>query len=111
MRFTFDQAVDYVKRANGEAFAFIPEKRLNKVIGGRIYLIVFHDDADEVSVHYSGGLFQSSTGEEEIYDLDEVPEEARRASYQAVQDGLGVFDLQTHVALDELSKRVVHDAR
>lgn len=114
MSLTLVQAVDYVQRTRGEAFAFVPWKRLNEAVGGGIYLIAFHerdpnddDEADGVVVHYSAGRFHSSEGEEESYGLDELPEEARKAKYHAVRDSAGLLGLETQVALSELTKSVI----
>ena len=91
---TYEEAVAFVMHEKGAAYTFIPEMRGAKVVGGGVYLIVYDENYEaapeeyfEFNVYYSGGLFQSSSGEEETYAPDDVPEDARSARYIATDPG------------------------
>lgn len=85
---TFDDAVAYVIREKSIAYSFIPLQKAKRIVGGSIYVIECNEDNEtdpqeygEFSVFYSGGLFRSSSGEEETYMPEEVPEEALSSHY------------------------------
>ena len=85
---TYEEAVAYVMQEKAAAYTFIPKMRGGKAVGGGAYVIAYDeghetepDEWFEYNVHYGGGLFRSSSGEEEIYGPDDVPDEARSASY------------------------------
>ncbi len=85
---TYDEAVAYALREKSAAYAFIPETRSGRVIGGDIYAIAYEEEYEadpeahfEYNIYCSSGLFRSSSGEGDMYGPDDVPEEARALTY------------------------------
>lgn len=85
---TYGEAVAYVLRDKAAAYTFIPKESSGKIVGGSIYVLEYDEghetDPDEwyeYNVFYSGGLFRSSSGEEETYGPEDAPDEAVRATY------------------------------
>ena len=87
---TFDQAVAHVRAAaapNVAAYAFIPTVRRGATAGGAVYAVTFDAEAgegeDPVLVDYVAGSFGGLGGEADVYDVDDAPDEAFDAEYEA----------------------------
>ena len=81
----YEEAVTYVIKNKTQAFSYLPEKKNGKVIGGEIYILEFNEDEDEpddFSLTYIGGIFRSSSVEEDYFNSEDIPEEARSLTYQ-----------------------------
>lgn len=114
----FDEAVRLATEERGAAYAFVPTQRGGKTVGGSIYVVAYfdlhEDDPEEPEwvVYYSGGLFRSSSGEEETYLPEEVPEEAKALQYTLVRDfNPGWMDYELQIALKLLQGDTLADAR
>ena len=97
LRLSFQQAVERVRKEKGAAFAFCPiaderpaRKKLDSV-GANLYVVAScagHEAEPEQNpeyyVHYVGGRYRTSSLARETYRPDEVPLEAREASYRFV---------------------------
>src|SRR5690349_15657596 len=85
--FLYDVAVNLVVEQKAAAYAFVPTTRGNQVVGGEIFVLAYNevheDDPEEPPylIHYTGGLFNSSSGEEETYCPEDVPADALSLSY------------------------------
>jgi hypothetical protein len=111
VKLTFAQAVNHVVQTKQNAFAFVPELRRGKQIGGKIYVLEYDDDSDgdpqqAYLLHFSNAPFGSTEAEAEVYLPDDVPEEARSLRFQPTTTAAGVMDLQTQLALTELAKGI-----
>ena len=117
---TFSEAVVYVLEHRQEPYAawgFAPQQRGGKVVGGDIYVVAYSADTegDEEDppylVHLSGGLFNSSSGEEESYGPEDVPTEAKGLCYTPISNfDAGNLDYETQVALKLLQGVPKEDA-
>jgi hypothetical protein len=58
----------------------------------------------EFNIHYADGLVGSSSGEEEIYSLDDVPDEARQLCYTETSAGPDALDYEVQMALATLKQ-------
>lgn len=84
----FDEAVEHVRKTKESLYTFIPRRKLvngsSMIIGGGIYCIKWNTDRitdkndefyseeeSDIDVSYSGGIFGSSSGEEDFYNPDD----------------------------------------
>lgn len=92
---SFQQAVERVRKEKGAAFAFLPiaderSPRKNVDSVGANLFVLAHcasyeaqpEQNPEYYVHYVGGLYRTASLARERYRPDEVPLEAREASYR-----------------------------
>ena len=84
----FDSAVRYVTEHKGATYAFKPEERAGKVVGGEIYILVYCEEYEtdpedyyEYDIYFFGGLFHSSSGEEDTLAPEDLPDEAKQLTY------------------------------
>jgi hypothetical protein len=102
---SFDQAVAYVLKEKGNAFAYRPIARLGKQRGGRIFFLYYQetedpDDSDPpYRLYYLASLFRASDAEEETYFPDEIPEDAKQLKYQI-----------TSATVDDVYERDIEEA-
>ena len=87
---TFEQAIAHVRTAAAPtvaAYAFIPTIRRGATAGGAIYAVTFDVEApagdDPVLVDYVAGSFGGGGGEADVFDVDDVPDEALDVEYEA----------------------------
>lgn len=102
----FDEAVAYLRQHLGRAYAFIPQMRKGRTVGAGIYMIEVDqrhidepEEYDDYTVCYAGGPFDSSCGEEEVYNPDSVPEEANRLLYSLTDASSAALDYETGITL------------
>lgn len=72
--FKFDVALErLVGNEELRCFAFFPTKRKGDIVGGTIFVLERYHDDDEVSYIFftEGGLFFSSSGDEDSHDPDD----------------------------------------
>lgn len=106
---TYDEAVAYVRenKANVYAHTTRPVRRSEQI---DIYLIAYNQyhegdpDEYEYNIHYTGGLAGSSSGEEEVYGPENVPDEARQLRYTVTTAGPDALDSDVQIALLELKR-------
>ena len=92
---SFRQAVERVRKEKGAAFAFCPiadeqTPRMNLGCVGANLFVLAHRAGEEAQakqkpeycVHYVGGLYRTSSLVRERFQPDQVPREAREASYR-----------------------------
>jgi len=89
---SFDEAVSVAKNKPGTEFVGLryvpPFTRLD------VYIIdVDPDEPDDVRIQFEGGELFDLGGEEDFYDLDDAPDEAKALFYARVSD-LGNGDIQ-----------------
>lgn len=101
---SFDETVRAAKNEPGAEFIGLryvaPFTRLD------VYLIqVDPDEADYVNVQYEGGELFDIGGEEEFYDLDDVPGEAKGLFYARTSD-LGNGEPQV---MGMVSEHILHE--
>jgi hypothetical protein len=90
--FTFDEAVELARKEPGAELVGL--KFVEPFTHLKMYIInTFPDDPDNVNVFYEGGALFSSAGEEDFYDLEDAPADARKLLY-ARQTDLGDGDVQ-----------------
>lgn len=89
---SFDEAVEAARNEPGAEFIGLryiaPFTRLDAY-----EIRVDPDEVEYVNVQYGGGKLFASDGEEEFYDLDDVPDEAKGLFYARKTD-LGNGDVQ-----------------
>ena len=111
---SFDDAVAYVRKHKGKAFAFVPKTQGKKEMGGSIWLLEYNqeyeskpDHSYEYFVHYESGSFRASEAkaEGELYVPDEIPDAVRGLRFRATNtDANEVLGMDTQVALAALEK-------
>lgn len=90
--FTFDEAVEVARSEPGAELVGL--KFVEPFTHLKAYIInTDSDDPDSVSVFYEGGALFDSMGEEDFFDLDDVPAEAKKLFY-ARQTDLGQGNVQ-----------------
>lgn len=115
--FNYIDAVNYVCREKSAAYAFIPTGRGTAIVGGAIYIIAYNEfhniDPNEYpkyNVYYMGGLFHSSSGEEETYLPEDVPEAAQQVTYKPTKFDTGYIDYEIQIALKLLEGKTLEEA-
>lgn len=112
--FSFDEAVEAAKNKPGVEFVGLryvaPFTRLD------VYVIhVDPDEADDVNIQFEGGELFDMGGEEDFYNLDDVPDEAKSLIYARKTDlGHGdaqVMGLTSEFVLQEVLPGLSKDAK
>ena len=115
---SFDEAVQHITEHRSAAYAFVPNGEPPK--GGQLYVLAYNDmiedDPDEwpYILWYSGGGFHSSSGEEDNYGPDNIPEEARLLTFQAAAstfDPVQHMDYELQITLKLLQGASLAEAR
>lgn len=109
---TYDEAVAYVREKKANVYAHTTRPGSGRRSSERIdiYVIAYNDgheddlDEYEFNIHYAGGMVGSSSGEEEIYSPDEVPDEARQLRYTETSAGPDALDYEVQTALATLKQ-------
>lgn len=90
--YSFDEAVAAARISPGTEF--VGMKFVDPYSYLDVYVInVYADAPDGVNVFYEGGALFDSMGEEDFFDVDDAPEEARKLLY-ARKSELGKGDVQ-----------------
>jgi hypothetical protein len=105
-------AVEHVLANKNVAFATLPQVRAGKQVGAEVYVIEYcenhktePDEYPPYRVHYTAGLFNSSSGEGEIYWPDEVPPEAITLTYTPIPPaGATRLDREIQLVIEDLEK-------
>lgn len=90
--YSFDEAVAAARASPG--IEFIGMKFIEPYSYLGVYVIsVYPDEPDNVNVSYEGGALFASMGEEDFFDVDDAPEEAKMLLYARATE-LGDGDVQ-----------------
>lgn len=108
MQFSYTEALAYTLQHHAPTYAFLPTLKKGKVVGGRLYVLVYEPDHEEYPESYclwtSSGQFSSDTGEVGSYMPDEIPVAATQARYEpaAAAFNTSYFDYELQIALQVL---------
>lgn len=111
---TFDEAVELARNEPGVDFVGL--RFVEPFTHLEAYIInTDSDDPDNVSVFYEGGALFDSMGEEDFFDLEDVPDEAKQLFYARQADmGDGkvqVMGMTSEFVLQEILPGLHDDAK
>lgn len=116
MQLSYDDAVKHIQANQSSVYTFIPIIKGQTTVGGSIYILHYEDDPEEFPDHYwityAGGHFHSSSGEEESFSPEEVPQKALDALYTPVpsQFSMSFIDYELQIVLKTLQGTPIEEA-
>lgn len=113
---SYKHAVQYIRKEHAAVFAFVPEKQGSQVIGGEIYILAWNqdverdpEDAAEYYLYFLGGRFGSSSGEEETYWPEDIPDEAKQLTYRHATFRPDYLEYEVQIVLKLLEGQPLHE--